>query len=137
MENFSSSNIKFILVFVFLLEFHEDVKSQILLTRPDSCINIFRAYSNHWKKDRVGKNGFREIFGEKFLVDCNCEGRFWNDLREYLGNPNYTYLNNDSTTFRYRLNHTKNFKDVGSYLLDIIVDNTGVIVFFSVWRVDG
>lgn len=104
----------------------------------DTCLATLEYYSHYWTKDSLGKNGFRELFGQFILKDCNCKGRKWGILRKYLGRPNQSFISEDKHVYRYRLNYySPSMKDVGTTLLDIDVDSQGIITFFGLWEVDG
>jgi hypothetical protein len=108
-------------------------------SKIDTCLNILKAYSAYWKKDSLGENGFRELLGERVLMNCDCKGRNWSIVLGYLGKPDFTYKKVDKIIeYRYRLNrHNEDIKHPGTLLLDIKVDETGVITSFLLWEVDG
>lgn len=104
----------------------------------DTCLNLLGSYSNYWKKDSIGDNGFRELLGYRVINSCDCTNRKWKYVFELLGNPNFIYLEANQTKYRYRLNNYNNdIKHPGTLLLDIFVNQEGVIVKFSIWEVDG
>lgn len=105
----------------------------------DTCLNILKAYSAYWKKDSLGENGFRELLGERVLMNCDCKDRKWSIVLEYLGKPDFTY-NKDGKIieYRYRLNrYSEDIKHPGTLLLDIDVNEAGMITSFLLWEVDG
>lgn len=106
--------------------------------KTDTCINILKSYSHYWKKDSLGDNGFRELLSEKVLRECNCKGREWKKILEYLGKPSSTHAFGEETEYRYRLNHFSNdVKMPGTLFLDISVNKEGIVTYFYVREVDG
>lgn len=103
----------------------------------DSCLSILEWYSNYWRNDSLGKNGFRELYGQFILKDCNCKGRKWNIVRKYLGSPNQSGIMEDKHIYRYRLNYFSTSWDIGTGILEIVVDSQGIIRQFIVYEVDG
>ena len=129
---------RILIVLVILIFLQTSASSQYPRNKVDTCLNLLGDYSNYWKKDSLGENGFRELLGHKVLKNCNCEGRLWKDVKEHLGTPNFSYPDGERVFYSYRLNHfTKDIKDIGTFLLDVVVNKEGVIVHFIVWEGDG
>ncbi len=42
-----------------------------MASKIDTCINILKGYSDYWKKDSIGENGFRELLGDRVLIKCD------------------------------------------------------------------
>ncbi len=126
---------------VFLLAFFttKDVYAQLPTpSSQDSCIQIFKEYSKHWKKDKHGKNGFRELFGRTIFKNCNLKGAQWRDISGYLGKPTHKGSREGIMVYLYRLNYfSRNIKLIGTFLLEIDVNEKGQIVLFGVFEVDG
>lgn len=109
---------------------------QIICTSKDSCISQLEYYSSHWKGDSLGLNGFRELFSLRVLKNCNYENRLWKQVGRYLGNPNFTFKKENFTRYRFRLNHyTEDIRELGSLLLDVLVNKEGIITQFIIWEV--
>lgn len=107
-------------------------------TNMDSCFSNLEAYSHYWKIDSLGKNGFRQLMADRILTKCYFQGEKWKNVYKYFGNPNFKYNSDGNKTYRYRLNYqSKDITMVGTMLLDIEVDKTGVIVRFSIFFIDG
>ena len=127
------------LLFIINLYSSEDLYGQEKnWTNKDSCFSYLNIYSNYWKKDSLGKNGFRQLMADFVLKNCHFEGEKWKDINKYLGNPNFIFNLNGKRFYRYRLNYqSKDIKAIGTVLLDIGVEKTGLIVSFSISSVDG
>lgn len=107
-------------------------------TNKDSCYSCLEIYSKYWKKDNLGKNGFRELMANTVLSKCQFKGHNWNDLSKFLGAPNFKFNNSNTLTYRYRLNYpSSDVKAIGTMLLDIQISKTGQILKFSIFSVDG
>src|SRR2546425_1214339 len=48
----------------------------------DSCLGTLEVYYQYWRNDSLGKNGFRDLYRQFILKDCNCKGRNWNIVRK-------------------------------------------------------
>jgi hypothetical protein len=116
------------------------------LSKSD-CIRLFIMYQEFWKADSLAQNGFRYIMAEQFLIHCNdMEGQDWPEIAKYLGPSHFRYENEGGFVYKkeevryryvlYAYRGYKNFKDVGSWYLDIIVID-GKIKSFGVQEVDG
>ena len=104
----------------------------------DRCLSYLYTYSRYWKLDSLGKNGFRELMSDVVLKECHFKGDKWTDIKKYLGKPNSRFSLNGHQYYRYRLNYqSKSIKDIGTRLVDFEVDNSGLIVGFSIFSVDG
>ena len=109
-----------------------------VLTKEDSCISYIMTYSSFWKKDKFGKNGFRQLMADLVLSKFEFKGRKWNEFKKYFGEPNQNFKLEGFLYYRYRLNYiAESIKEVGTNLFDIEVDTNGVIVGVSISMVDG
>jgi hypothetical protein len=107
-------------------------------TKEDTCIQYMRKYSAFWKMDSLGKNGFRELFGYKILSGSDFRGKEWKEIAEFLGRSNGIKNVFGKTEYTYRLSYySESFNDIGTLLLDIIVDQQGIITLFAIYEVDG
>lgn len=101
------------------------------------CIELLKKYQHYWVDDSIGKNGFRELFSEMVLRNCKFSGTRWSNVSEYLGKPNFTFINNSSTHYRYRLNNfTSDLGAPGNMFLEVFVKDD-IITSFKVDMVDG
>jgi len=105
--------------------------------KQSECLYSLQGYSHYWIKDSLGDYGFREIYADTYLKQCDFTGVSWSEIHQYLGKTNYTVINDTITIYRYRLNHySENYKDIGTGLLEVRVKK-GVIILYDVWYVDG
>jgi hypothetical protein len=103
----------------------------------DQCLYSLQRHSHYWIKDSLGDYGFREIYADSHLKNCDFTGKPWSEIRQYLGNPNYTIKDDTVIIYRYRLNHySEDYKEVGTGLLEVRVKK-GITILFDVWYVDG
>lgn len=104
----------------------------------DTCLNILNEYSYYWKKDSLAKNGFRDLFGKTILKNCNCLDVQYKRIEKYLGDPDTIINIGNSKIYRFRLNHlSENLQDLGTFLLDIEINEKGLVIRFKAWEVDG
>ncbi|SRR6266508_574639 len=102
------------------------------------CFSYLEVYSNYWKKDNLGKNGFRELMANQILNKCDFVGEKWSNLSKLLGHSNFVLKKFGSIVYRYRLNYvSKDIKAIGTLILEIAINDKGLITQFSVTSVDG
>jgi hypothetical protein len=106
-------------------------------TIEDSCYSYLNIYREFWKKDNLGKNGLRQLLADYILKKCDFKGQPWEKLRPLLGTPTHTRKLEQSVLYRYRLNYLSKEVTVGTELLEIVVDKSGLIISFSVFTIDG
>jgi len=107
-------------------------------TKQDSCLSAVEKYSYYWKKDKLGKNGAREIIGDFVFPLCEFKGLKWKNLHNLLGEPNMSLNNDHGRIYRYQLNYQSNdIKEIGTMILHIEADSTGTITNFSITVNDG
>jgi hypothetical protein len=118
-------------VFFFSL-FHLNAQEKVW-TKQDTCLLYLEQYSHYWKKDKLGKNGARELMVKLFLNVCKFTGKRWTEISKLLGEANVTSIKKNKRIYLFRVNYqSADIKEAGTMLLHIEVDNTGTIASFSI-----
>ena len=133
---------RIVIAIAFLIIFPgKDAFSQLPThSAQDTCVSYLNGYSDYWKKDSLGENGFRYLMGA-IIRDYNLAGLEWENISQYLGKPNHKFFLGGKWKYRYHLNFVTGpdlpGRNIGQYFLDIEVGHSGLITDFYVWVIDG
>ena len=106
-------------------------------TRILDCIELIKQNKFYWYKDSAGTFGFRHLYADKFLRDCNFKGSNWKDISAYFGKPNVSFIESTKAIYRYRLtNFSEYWGTPGNMYLEVIVE-ADMVTKFEIVTVDG
>lgn len=103
------------------------------------CMEFLQDYHSYWIHDSVAKFGFRQLFTTQILSNCNFQGSKWSDIENLFGRPNFKFMNDSTTIYKYRASYyiyPEDHSAPGNLFVQFEVKNN-IIAHYAVYEIDG